>query len=98
MTAPPFTSFRIASASARFNTNQPSSEAGLRPYGVSSSFASSIVPPRRLRVFEPGHGGQLGKRLLRDDAAHRAGAGAHDDGVRLGAAGRIGDSTQQRPV
>lgn len=41
--APPFSSLRTASASPRLSTNRPSS-AGLRPYGVSSSFASSLGP------------------------------------------------------
>src|SRR5262245_61748960 len=95
MMAPPFSSFRTASASPRLSTNQPS-PAGFWPYGVSSNVASSIGPPSLLGVLESRQRGQFRERLLRDDPTHRSRTRAHDDRVGDRASRRVPDTLEER--
>src|SRR3954452_9860168 len=66
---------------------------GAGTFGMRS--AGSLSTPG-LAVLEPGERGELLEAVLRLDAPHRAGAGAHDERVGERAVLGVADAAQQR--
>src|SRR4051794_20414103 len=65
---------------------------GAGTFGMRS--AGSLSTPG-LAVLEPGERGELLEAVLRLDAPHRAGAGAHDERVGQRAVLRVADAAEQ---